>query len=129
MRRRSRKQHDELLDDARLLREWRAWHREQRDEALAGPRGDVVAPIMMQLGQLETNSAAMLLADVKCVDWNAVAFDVRLTILHEINFASMRVRERAGLPPLNDPPPSEPDNVFQRVKQMLFAPPPGASPV
>ena len=32
-------QQQKLVDDARLLRAWRKWHREERETALAGPHG------------------------------------------------------------------------------------------
>jgi hypothetical protein len=38
------------------------------------------------------------------------------------------VSERNGMPAIDDPLPGERDNVFRRVKQMLFAAPPGAHP-
>ena len=39
------------------------------------------------------------------------------------------MRERNGMPPIDDPLPGQPDNVFRRIKQiLLFAAPPGAHP-
>jgi hypothetical protein len=121
----------ELADQARLLRVWNAWHQEQRDEALAGEHGAEVAQILSLLDPLELNSgsAAMLTASIQRVDWITIDYDVRLTLLREINQKIMRLRERAGLPPLDDSLPGQPDNVFRRIMQMMFAPsPPGAHP-
>jgi hypothetical protein len=65
---------------------------------------------------------AVLLTAVQRLDWSPVSRDVRFTVLHQIHQSIIRLRERNGLPPLDDPLPGQPDNVFQRVKQMLLAP-------
>jgi hypothetical protein len=53
---------------------------------------------------------------------------VRFTLLHQINQTIARLRERNGMAAIDDPLPGQPDNVFRRIKQMLFAAPPGAHP-
>jgi hypothetical protein len=128
MKRLPRDQQKELADQARLLRAWKAWHREQLDEALAGPHGSTIAQLMLRLDQLELSSAAVLLDFMRRTDWNEVSCDARLIALHQINDAICRLRERNGMAPLDDPLPGQPDNVFRRVRQMLFAAPPGAHP-
>ena len=81
---------------------------------------------MTLLDRLELNSAATLLACIQRTDWSAISYDVRLTILHQINRTITRLRERNGMVAIDDPLPGQPDNVFRRIKQMLFAAPPGA---
>jgi hypothetical protein len=49
-------------------------------------------------------------------------------VLHQINRAITRLRERNGMAPIDDPLPGQSDNVFRRIKQMLCAAPPGAQP-
>src|SRR5262245_40963289 len=39
MKRKSNKEQKKLADDARLLRAWKAFHREERETVLAGPHG------------------------------------------------------------------------------------------
>src|SRR6516164_131121 len=46
MRRNSKQERErELADNARLLRWWKAWHREQRDAVLAGPHARTLAEL------------------------------------------------------------------------------------
>jgi hypothetical protein len=111
---------EKLAETGKLTRAYRAWCREQLNEALAGAHGATVAELMALLDRLELNSAATLLAAVQHTDWNTVSYDVRLTVLHQVNEAIARLRERAGLPPIDDPLPGQPDNVFRRIKQILF---------
>jgi hypothetical protein len=113
-----------LADDAKLLKAWTAWHKEQLDKALAGPHGAVVAQVMTLLKQMDTISGAAMVAAMRGIDWGVVDYDTRLTILHQVHQAIARLRERAGLPPFDDPLPGQPTNVFQRVRQMLLAPTP-----
>jgi hypothetical protein len=84
----------------------------------------VVAQLMWLHGRLELNpdSAAALINFMRRTDWSSVSYAVRLILLHEGNQMIVRLRERAGLPPLDDPLPGQPDNVFRRVQQMLIAP-------
>ena len=53
---------------------------------------------------------------------------MRLTILHQLNTAITRLREQQGMPPFDDGVPGERDNVFRRIKDLMFAAPPGAHP-
>ena len=124
MKRPPRDQQKELADQAQLMRAWRAWHAEQLDEALAGLHGAMVAELMTLLDRHELNSAAALRACVQRMDWSTVSYDVRLTALHQINQTIIRLRERHGLAPFDDPLPGQPDNVFRRIKHLLFTPSP-----
>ena len=112
MKRLPRDQEKKLADDAHLLRAWRKWHAEQLEEALAGAHGAMSPSSMTLLDQLELNSAATLLDFMQRTDWSSVSYDVRLTALHQINESICRLRERHGLPPIDDPLPGQPDNAF-----------------
>ena len=71
MRRRTA-QEQKLADDARLLRAWKNFHREELKEALAGPHGPMIERLVFILKALAPDSAAMLLAYIRGVDWQAV---------------------------------------------------------
>jgi hypothetical protein len=123
MKRLPRDQQKELADQARLTRAWKARHREQLEEALAGAHGAQISELMALLDRLELSSAAALLAFIRRSDWSSVSYDTRLVVLHEINDRITRMRERHGLPPFDDPLPGQPDNVF-RIVQSILAPSP-----
>jgi hypothetical protein len=128
MKRLARDQEKKLHDDAQLARAWCKWHAEELAEARKGPHGAIVTELMAVLNQLTLRSAPVLLACFEHTDWNAVSHDVRLTILHELNVAITRLREQQGLSPFDDGVPGERDNVFRRIKDLMFAAPPGAHP-
>jgi hypothetical protein len=121
VKRRSAK-NKELQDNAYLLRVWKKFHHEELEEALAGPHGAMVERLMFILSTLSQDSAPLLLAYVPGVDWSSVSHDIRLTVLHEINNHITRMRERHGLPPIDDPLPGQPDNVFKIVRSILLFP-------
>ena len=124
------KQRQKLADDARLLRAWRKWHREEREQALAGPHGAMIERLMFILDNLTRESAPLLLAYIRCVDWATVDCPTRLTVLHEINTAITKMRERNGLSPFDDGFPGDRPNVFQTIRTILIpaeAAPPGAN--
>ena len=102
---------------------WKTRHQEQLDEALAGAHGAVVAQLAL-LDRLELNSAQRYSPSF-CTSTGAPSATMsRPTVLHQLYPTIVRLRERNGLPPLDILFPGQPDNVFRRVKQMLFAPPP-----
>jgi hypothetical protein len=118
---RSRNEQQELADQARLANAWRTWHSEQLADAIAGPHGIIVTEVMDQLDGIDLNSgAATLLACIQRLDWSTVSYDVRLTVLHQINAAITRLRTRQGLAPIDDPLPGQSDNAFRRIKSTLF---------
>ena len=103
-RRLSRDQEKELADHARLMRAWKAWHQEQLDEALAGAHGAMIAelddaarPARAELPPLRCSPACSAPTGAPS------ATTARLTVLHQINQSIMRLRERNGLPAIDDP--------------------------
>jgi hypothetical protein len=109
-----------LAENQKLSRAYKQWQREQLAAAFVGAHGAMVAELMALLDRLELNSAAALLMFVERADWNAVSYDTRLTVLHQINTAITRMRERHGLAPFDDPLPPQSDSVFRRIKARLF---------
>jgi hypothetical protein len=118
--RRNRAAEKKLDDDTRLLRIWRQWRREQLDEALAGPHGHIVKAVTDFLQhRMSLKSAPELLALLRRQDWRLVDADTRLTVLHEINIASARLRERNGLSPFSDSLPGEQPTLFELARVLL----------
>jgi hypothetical protein len=118
MRRKSEKD-QALADNAKLLRTWRRWHREQLEEALAGVHCDVLERLMAQLKDLR--SARELVDFIAAQDWAAVDADTRFTALHQINAAITTLRETNALPPFNDAIPwtDERPTAFQIIRGIL----------
>jgi hypothetical protein len=110
-------QEQKLADDARLLRAWRKWHREQLEEALAGVRRDVLERLMEQLKDLR--SARELVDFIAAQDWSAVDANTRFTALHEINNAITKLRQHENLTSIDDPLPGQPENAFWIVKRIF----------
>jgi len=109
-----------LADDAYLLRAWKKFHREQLEEVLAGPHGTAVAQVMDFLKRMEPQSAPALIALLREHDWQQMSADVRLVVLHELNAAICKLRERNGLHPIDDAIPGERPNAFILIKEKLF---------
>jgi hypothetical protein len=116
MKRSRTAQEKKLADDARLMKWWRAWHAEQLEEALAGVHRDVLQRVMAQLKNLK--SARELINAVATEDWSTVDADTRLVVLHELNTAIAALREKSGMPPIDDPLPGEHDI---RIIKALYA--------
>ena len=110
-------QEQKLADDARSLRTWREWHREQLEEALAGVRRDVLERLMEQLKDLR--SACALVDFIAAQDWESVDADTRAIALFAINRAITALRERQKLPAINDALPGEPPSAFRMIREII----------
>ena len=119
MKRLPRDQQKKLEDDARLMRAYRAWHREQLEEALAGPDGPMLERLVYILKTLAPSSAPLLLAYIRGVDWPSVNYPTRLITLHEVNIAITKLREKSGQDPFDDGLPGERDNVFRTLQKIV----------
>src|SRR6516164_6501136 len=96
------KRDKKLADDARLLRWWKAWHREQREAVLAGPHGAVLGELFRMLENLQHVQPSQLIGLVRAIDWAVIDTDTKLTTLHELNAAITKFREKRGLEPIDD---------------------------
>jgi hypothetical protein len=117
--RRSEKQDKKLADDARLLRWWKAWHREQRDFVLAGPHGAMLGELFRMLDNLQHVQPSQLIGFVRSIDWAVIDTDTKLTTLHELNVAITRFREKHNPEePIDDSVSDEPP--FRTIKAIMF---------
>jgi hypothetical protein len=110
----------ELADNSYLLRQWKSWRDEQREEAVAGPNGSLVAQLLDVLRGLTLGGGAELVAFIRSQNWNCVDFDTRLCCLHEINDRITKLREQAGMPPFDDGFGPERINGFLIIKHMMI---------
>jgi hypothetical protein len=116
----TQREEQKRADDARLMRAWRKWHREELEETLAGPHGPMIERLAFILKALTVESAPLLLAYIRGVNWATVDYPTRLVVLHEINAAITKLRERSGLLPFDDGFPGDRPNVFQTIRTILI---------
>jgi len=126
MKRRQSQKDKELADNARLLRAWKRFHREERDVALSGPHAVTLAELFRMFSAIEHVTPAQLIGFIGTIDWSAIDYQTRLTVLHEVNAMIAKFREKRGLEPINDPLPGQPDNAFRIIKNLFNSLPPCA---
>jgi hypothetical protein len=85
----------ELADNEHLLRAWRKWHREQLQEAIAGPHGELLRELEAFIAALPPNPTA-LIEFVAAQDWRPLDADTRYLALRRINAAITALRESKG---------------------------------
>jgi hypothetical protein len=120
--RRNSERDKKLADDARLLRAWRNWHAEELAEALAGPHRVIVTQVVTFLKMMTMTPAAVdaLLTLMRSHTWADVDADTRFILLHEINTAITRMREKNGMVVISDPLPHQRLSVFLTIKSLMF---------
>ena len=126
MKRRKSEKDKKLANDARLLRWWRAWHREERDAVLSGPHARTLAELFRAFSAIDCIQPSQLVGFIGAIDWSAIDYQTRLTVLHEVNAMIAKFREKRGLEPINDPLPGQPDNAFRIIKNLFNSFPPCA---
>jgi hypothetical protein len=116
----SKKTQKKLADDSKLLRAWKRWHRDQLDAVLAGPHAVIATQVMTFLEKMEMTpaSANALLALMRGHCWQNVDANTRFVLLHEINTAITKLREKHGMPPIDDPLPGK-VNAFLALCELL----------
>jgi multisubunit Na+/H+ antiporter MnhE subunit len=108
-----------LADDARLLRAWRKWHRDQLKEALARHPA-IVTHVVTFVKDMTPASANALLELMRGATWADVDADTKLTLLHLINEKVTQMREQMNLEPIDDGLPGARPNAFRMIRAMLF---------
>jgi len=119
MKRRRTAQKKKLVDDARLLRWWRAFHREGKAVALSGPHARTLAELFRAFANIECVQPTQLVGFVGAIDWNGIDHQTRLVLLHELNTAITKFHEKRGLLPIDDRLPGASPNAFQIIREIL----------
>ena len=113
-----------LADDARLLRAWKNFHREEKAAALSGPHARTLAELFRAFANIECVQPAQLVGFIGAIDWSGIDHQTRLVVLHELNATITKLREKRGLDPIDDPLPGQPDNAFRIIKKLFGFPAP-----
>jgi len=119
MKRRQSQKDKELADNARLLRAWKQFHREERDAVLAGPHSATLGELFRMFANLKHVQPAQLIGFIGAIDWAAIDYQTRLTVLHEVNTAITAWRSRQKLDPFDDPLEAAPPNAFQIIREIF----------
>ena len=86
-----------LADDARLLRAWKKFHRDECTTALVGPYGAVLGELFRMFANLQHVQPSQLAGYIRAIDWSEIDYPTRLVVLHEVNSAITKLREKSGL--------------------------------
>jgi hypothetical protein len=98
----------ELRDNARLLRAWKKFHREEREAVLSGSHGAVLSELFRMFKNLQHVRPAQLIGYAQSIDWSAIDYNTKLTVVHELNNAITAYRTKHGLEPIDDNLPGDP---------------------
>lgn len=112
-----------IAERDRLARQYRAMRKAELKQLFnSEPHGRQLWKLHATLGHFSINDAARMKEYIlREVDsWlGAAPKDIRYEALRIIDTRIIRIRQRAGLLPFDDPLPGEPDRVFQTIKKML----------
>jgi hypothetical protein len=122
MRNRPKSEKDKkLADDARLLRAWRKFHREELDAVLAGPHRLALGELFRMFENLQHVQPVQLIGFVQSIDWSVIDYTAKLVVLHEFNKAVAAVRAKHRLDPINDPLPGQPESPFRTIRAIVLS--------
>ena len=109
-----------LEEKDRLYRSYSLDLRRRTIALREGPSGPHVCELMRFMRRMDLKSGPELVARVEAADW-AKRMDAgdRHLLLSIIGGSIRLLREREGLPPLDDPLWDQPPNVYERCKKIL----------
>ena len=102
-----------------LFRLWKRWRRERLETLLAGPHGDAARELVAFLQAMTLDDGAQLVELVCAAGWGHTDADTKFEILSLINAAITALRERAKLPPFDDPLPDAAPTTFLIIRELF----------
>jgi hypothetical protein len=104
-----------------LRKAWSAWRRERIAALIGRPYGEAAQTLCELLDDMTIGDGAALVAAIRTGPWRDANPDTRHEVIAMVDRAIMRLRERNGLPPLDDAMPfsDEPPTAFQIVREAL----------
>ena len=114
------KKDKEFADDARLLRWWQAWHREQREAVLAGPHGVALSELFRMFKNLRHAQPSQLSGFARSINWSTIDYDTKLVVRARAQHRHRRISRKNGLAPLDDNLPGETETPFRIVRAIVL---------
>jgi hypothetical protein len=108
-----------LAERGEMFRRWKRWRKERVAAVLSGPHSDAARELAGFLESMTLADEAALLALVKQGPWREADGDTRFEILALVNAAIVRLRERDGLAPFDDPLPVAPPSAVLMLRGWL----------
>lgn len=85
-----------------LFKLWRIWRRERIETLLNGPYGEAARDLITFLETMSLEDQPRLVQFIRNSVWRRADPDTRFQVLSLINIVITTLRERAGLPPIDD---------------------------
>jgi hypothetical protein len=98
---------------------WRVWRAERVRQLLEGPYGKPAHELVVFLGTMKLADEAALIELIKRAPWRTADADTRFEILALVNAAITTLRERTGLPPIDDALPDQEPTAFLVIRELL----------
>lgn len=109
-----------LVEKDKLSAAYLRERRKRIDVLCEGEHGAAVKELIRFMRGMTLRSGKELLARIQAAEWaHGMSPDDRHLLLSIIGGAIRLMREREGLPPLDDPMFDQPPNVFQQAKAIL----------
>jgi len=109
----------ELAERDDLFRLWKRWRRERLETLLAGAHGTAAEELVAFLNAITLDDDARLVEFIRAAGWADVDADTKFEVLTLINAAITALRERAKLPPIDDPLPHEESSAFLILRELF----------
>jgi hypothetical protein len=115
---RASRQDKEQQDRERLSQAHRRWRKESIDALLNGPHGAAARALLDFLDHMQSDDERGLLEQVQSGPWRDADADARFLVLVLVDAAIIRLRERDGLAPFDDPLDEE-KSAYLRIRELL----------
>jgi hypothetical protein len=104
----------------RMMRNWKAYHQEQREAVLNGPHGVMLSELFRMFDHLQHVRPEQMIGMVKSIDWPTIDADTKFTVVHEVGVAISKFRTRRGLDAFDDALPGQPDGPYRTIRAIVL---------
>jgi hypothetical protein len=103
-----------------LMRLWKRWRKDQVNEELDGPYRVQLQQLITFLKTMTLEDERKLLKFVLAGPWRNAPGDIRYLVLRLISTQQAKLREKAELPPFDDPLPGAPLNTYLTIRNTFM---------
>jgi len=103
-----------------LMRLWKRWHKDNVKAELEGAYQQELQALINFLNAMKLEDERKLLKFVLAGPWVAAPSEVRYLVLRLISTKQASLREKAELPPFDDPLPGAPLNTYLTIRNKFM---------
>jgi len=118
-KRRAKAAEKALAERDDLFRLWKKWRQERLDALLNGAHAAAAQELVAFLQTMTLEDGEKLVELIRAGGWERADADTKFEVLSLLNLTITELRDRAGLPSIDDPLPGEESSAFLIIRELF----------